>query len=147
MKRRRCVVDINVLISALLPPGGQTAQALETIRTANGVMLFSDEMFAELATPVMRPKFDRYVEPALRRQFLTNLAGCGEWVTISGTLEACRDSEDDKFLETAHRGRGRLPHHRRRRSPGARSVSRTAHLDGARLPGGTLMRGAGPRPA
>ena len=73
MKRRRCVVDINVLISALLPPGGQTAQALEAIRTANGVMLFSDETFAELATHVMRPKFDRYVEPALRRQFLTNL--------------------------------------------------------------------------
>ena len=38
MRRKRCVVDTNVLISGLLRPGGQTAQALEAIRAANGAL-------------------------------------------------------------------------------------------------------------
>jgi uncharacterized protein len=104
MRRKRCVVDTNVLISALLRPGGQTAHALEAIRTANGVMLFSDETFAELATRLMRAKFDRYAEPALRWRFLADLAGVGEWVAISGVAKVCRDPDDDKFLETAIAG-------------------------------------------
>jgi putative PIN family toxin of toxin-antitoxin system len=83
MRRKRCVVDTNVLISGLLRPGGQTAQTLEAIRAANGVLLFSDETFAELATRLMRAKFDRYVEPASRQRFLADIAGVGEWVTIS----------------------------------------------------------------
>jgi uncharacterized protein len=104
MRRRRCVVDTNVLISALLRPGGQTAQTLEAIRAVNGVLLFSDENFAELATRLMRAKFDHYVEPALRQRFLADIAGVGEWVAISGVLKACRDPDDDKFLETAIAG-------------------------------------------
>ena len=52
----------------------------------------------------MRPKFDRYVEQKTRQRFLADLASVGEWVVITGAVQACRDPDDDKFLETAING-------------------------------------------
>jgi putative PIN family toxin of toxin-antitoxin system len=104
MTAERCVVDSNVLISALLQPSGRTAEVLAEIRAAGGVLLFSDETFAELASRLLRPKFDGYVDRPTRQSFLADLAGVGEWVPIMGTVRACRDAEDDKFLETALNG-------------------------------------------
>ena len=99
------MVDTNVLISALLQPSGRTAEVLEVIRAEGGVLIFSDETYAELAARLLRTKFDRYVESGLRRSFLADVAAVGEWVTLTGTLRACRDPDDDKFLETAILGR------------------------------------------
>jgi putative PIN family toxin of toxin-antitoxin system len=104
MRAERCVVDTNVLISALLQPSGRTGAALDLIRAAGGVLIFSDETFAELASRLARPKFDRYVDQSIRRQFLADLAAVAEWVAITGVVRACRDPDDDKFLETAISG-------------------------------------------
>lgn len=65
------------------------------------MLLFSDETFAELASRLMRPKFDRYVSAATRQRFLADVVAVADWVTITGTVHACRDPQDDKFLETA----------------------------------------------
>lgn len=104
MRADRCVVDTNVLISALLRPSGPTAEVLPAVRAAGGVLLFSDETFGELASRLMRPKFDRYVSEAMRQRFLADLAGVADWITITGVVRACRDPQDDKFLETAING-------------------------------------------
>jgi uncharacterized protein len=104
MKAERCIVDTNVLISAFLQPSGGTGKVLEATRAAGGVLIFSDETFAELASRLARPKFDRYVDQAIRRQFLSDLAAVAEWAAITGAVRACRDPDDDKFLETAISG-------------------------------------------
>jgi putative PIN family toxin of toxin-antitoxin system len=104
MKAERVVLDTNVLISALLQPSGRTGEVLEAIRAAGGALLFSDETFEELASRLMRPKFDRYVAEAIRRRFLADLAGVAGWVAVTGAVRACRDPDDDKFLETAING-------------------------------------------
>jgi uncharacterized protein len=104
MKVERCVVDTNVLISALLQPSGRTADVLTAIRAAGSGLVFSNETFAELASRLARPKFDRYVDLTLRQRFLSDLASVAEWVSIAGTVHACRDPDDDKFLETAING-------------------------------------------
>jgi putative PIN family toxin of toxin-antitoxin system len=52
----------------------------------------------------MRPKFDRYVEVATRRRFLADVAAVAAWVAITGGVRACRDADDDKFLEVAVNG-------------------------------------------
>jgi uncharacterized protein len=101
MRAERCIVATNVLIAALLQPSGRTAEVLGAIRAAGGALLFSNETFAELASRLMRRKFDRYVDRATRQGFLADLAGIGEWVAIAGVVRACRDADDDKFLETA----------------------------------------------
>src|SRR5689334_23147972 len=104
MRAERCVVDTNVLISALLKPTGRVADVLLAVRAAGGVLLFADETFGELASRLMRPKFDRYVSEATRQRFLADLAGVADWITITGAVRACRDPHDDKFLETAING-------------------------------------------
>ncbi|HZA65773.1 MAG TPA: putative toxin-antitoxin system toxin component, PIN family, partial [Geminicoccaceae bacterium] len=88
MKAERCVVDTNVLISALLQPSGRTAEVLEAVR-ADGVLVFSDETFAELASRLMQPKFDRYADPGLQQRFLSDLAAVAEWVAIAGVVNGC----------------------------------------------------------
>ncbi|TVQ37755.1 MAG: putative toxin-antitoxin system toxin component, PIN family [Geminicoccaceae bacterium] len=104
MKAERVVIDTNVLISALLQPSGRTAAVLEAIRDANGMLLFADETFDELATRLMRPKFDRYVEVATRQRFIADVAAVAAWVTITDTVRASRDPADDKFVEVAVNG-------------------------------------------
>lgn len=104
MRAERVVVDTNVLISALLQPSGRTAAVLEAVHAVNGVLLFSDETFAELASRLARPKFDGCLGRTIRERFLADLAAIGEWVTITGAVRACRDPDDDKFLEVALNG-------------------------------------------
>jgi uncharacterized protein len=104
MRAERCVVDTNVLISAFLQPSGRTGKVLEAIRAMGGVLIFSDETFAELVSRMARPKFDRYVDRGIRQRFLSDLAAVAEWAPITGAVRACRDPDDDKFLETAISG-------------------------------------------
>ena len=103
MRAESVVVDSNGLISALLQPSGRTAAVLEAIRAAGGALLFSDETFEELASRLMRSKFNRYVDQATRQRFLAD-SRVADWVAITGVVRACRDSDDDKFLETAING-------------------------------------------
>ena len=104
MKAERVVLDTNVLISALLQPAGLPRTAVNKLKTANGVLLFSDETFDELATRLFRSKFDRYVSRSNRTVFLAQLEAVSEWVAITGAKLGCRDRDDDKVLETALEG-------------------------------------------
>jgi predicted nucleic acid-binding protein len=63
-------------------------------RPAAGVLLFTDETFAEMASRLSRPKFDGHIVPATRQRFLADLAGVAEWVTITAVVRVCRDSDD-----------------------------------------------------
>ena len=104
MKAERVALDTNVLISAALQPNGSPRAVVEVIRAARGVLLFSDETFAELQTRLHRAKFDKYVSHNSRAMFLVQLEGVAEWVSIIGAKLGCRDREDDKLLETALMG-------------------------------------------
>ena len=101
MTGERFVVDTNVLISAALKPSGAPRAVVDTIRDANGVLLFSDETFDELQLKFRLSKFDRYVGRDARALFLAQLEAVSEWVSIVGAKLGCRDAADDKFVETA----------------------------------------------
>ncbi len=45
--------------------------------------------------------FDRYVSQERRNELLVDLEAVAEWTAINGVVQACRDPDDDKFLETA----------------------------------------------
>ena len=104
MSAERVVFDTNVLISAALLPRGTPRAALNAVRTASGVLLFSDETFQELSTRILRPKFDEYVSRSGRLLFLAQIEAVSEWVSIVGVKLGCRDPADDKLLETALMG-------------------------------------------
>ena len=63
--------------------------------------MFSEPTMAELATRLLRTKFDRYVDRDTRIRFLAEIDAVAEFVGISGAPMGCRDRSDDIFLETA----------------------------------------------
>ena len=65
------------------------------------MLLFANETIKELHSRLFRPKFDRYVSRTTRTQFLVQLLGVSERVSITGAKLGCADPQDDKFLETA----------------------------------------------
>ena len=105
MRADRVVLDTNVLISAALARTGPPRRVVDLVRVGNGVLLFSDETFAELRDRILGSKFDRYVGRESRAAFVALLAAVAKWVPIAGASLGCRDPTDDKILETALMGR------------------------------------------
>lgn len=100
----RCVLDTNVLVSALLVPGSKPRQALDrTLR--EGKVLLSFATLAELYDVLNRKQFRRYIDEENARSFVAALARESEWIDVNVQIKACRDSKDDKFLEVAVSGR------------------------------------------
>jgi len=99
MRAERAVLDTNILISAILTRG-KPFQVLRRVMD-KGVLIFSDPTFEELATRLKKSKFDRYVSQERRNELLADLEAVAEWTAINGVVQACRDPDDDKFLETA----------------------------------------------
>ena len=104
MRAERVVLDTNVLISAALTRTGRSRRVVDLVRADNGVLLLSDETFAELRHRILGSKFDRYVGRESRAAFVALLAAVAEWVPIAGARLGCRDPTDDKILETALMG-------------------------------------------
>ena len=101
MKVDRLVIDTNVLISAVLSCAGAPAKLLDQLHIARTSLVFSEPAMAELATRLLRTKFDRYVDRDTRIRFLAEIDAVAEFVGISGAPIGCRDRSDDIFLETA----------------------------------------------
>lgn len=104
MKAERLVIDSNVLISALLSPAGTPRRVLDGLAADAAILLFCDETFAELVARLSKPKFDRYRTAAQMEAFLDWLVELAEWVEPAFSIEACRDSDDNKFLAVALSG-------------------------------------------
>jgi putative PIN family toxin of toxin-antitoxin system len=100
---RRWVFDTNLLVSRLLAPRGTAARAVDHA-LETGVLLVSESTLAELASVLVRPRFDPYVTSAEREQFLRLLGGVARMVHVTRRMQACRDPKDDKFLDVAING-------------------------------------------
>ena len=60
----RAVLDTNVLVSALISPGGSSAGLLLELRSGAFELVVSPTLLGELAEVLRRPKFRRYVTEA-----------------------------------------------------------------------------------
>jgi predicted nucleic acid-binding protein len=69
---RRIVIDTGVLVSAAICPESVPALALEKALLQFEVCA-CDDTLAELETVLQRSKFDRYVAPDVRREFVAGL--------------------------------------------------------------------------
>ena len=97
--RSRFILDTNVLISAFLFTGLPHQAFLKAQR--EGVILASEATLAELQEVLMRSKFDRAADRALREAFVQAYARSATVVAIHSAIRACRDPRDNKFLELA----------------------------------------------
>jgi putative PIN family toxin of toxin-antitoxin system len=99
----RIVIDTNVVLSGLLFPGSGPSGALD--RAKGSIVLASDATRQELTEVMARSRFDRYVEPEIRRRLVAEYVKATVPVAIPSPIRACRDPRDDKFLEVAVHGR------------------------------------------
>lgn len=99
----RCVLDTNVLVSALLSLGGKPRRAIDRA-LREGTILLSFETLTEAFEVLSRNQFRRYIDEADVRRFLAALTRESEWIEITRRISACRDPKDDKFLSLAVSG-------------------------------------------
>jgi len=74
----------------------------------NGVLLASPDTLDEATEVLTREKFDQYASWERRHELLEGLADQSVVVEPTVSIEACRDSDDDKFLELAVEGEADL---------------------------------------
>jgi uncharacterized protein len=96
----RLVFDTNVLISAALSARGMPARLVQ-FALAHHQLVFSQATFDELQTRLYRPKLDPYVGLELRQRLLHDFSASAHWVEIAQPQKYCRDSDDEKFIDTA----------------------------------------------
>jgi|688.fasta_scaffold173563_4 putative PIN family toxin of toxin-antitoxin system len=102
--KSRFVIDTNTLVSSILISDSISDKAVKLIRQL-GIILVSLETLEELREVLIRPKFDKYVDSAIRSEFIDKFIQQSELVTIKETVIVCRDSKDDKFLELSLNGK------------------------------------------
>lgn len=98
----RVVLDTNVLVSALLNPGGTPSLVLEGILERRWEALASPEMLAEYYSVLGRDKFG--FSTAGVAEFMARLKACVIPVFPAERIRACADPDDDKFLSAALAG-------------------------------------------
>ena len=97
------VVDTSVILSAAILPGSVPGQAIEFVLD-NGKLLHSSATIAEADRILRKPRFNRYRTEKDRLDLLTLLVNSGREVDILVSVVACRDPNDDMFLDVAVNG-------------------------------------------
>lgn len=101
----RLVFDTNVLVSALLTPGGTADRAFRTSVAAGATLLYDARMLAEYRAVLSRPKFRAAIAPPMIEQFLSGLIASGEKIAALAADFSLPDPDDAPFLEVALSGR------------------------------------------
>lgn len=99
------VFDCNVLIRALLNESSYSGQALIKSRKSSASLLLSNPVLVEAIEVLMRPKFDKYVSREIRLAFLAEYEMLSTKTAITVKIKACRDPNDDMYLELALSGK------------------------------------------
>lgn len=102
----RAIVDTNILIRAVIMPGGTVGPVLTRLRDGDYTLVYSapliDELLAKLALPRIREKY--HVNDQDVDDLLALIALRGELVTPTRKVKICRDPKDDMFIEAALTG-------------------------------------------
>lgn len=101
---RRFVFDVNVIISAVLLPGSKPDRGLRKAQDL-GELLVSESIWLELEQVLARPKFNRYITPEERSDFLIDLSETVQFIQVTEQINECRDPKDNKYLELAVSGK------------------------------------------
>lgn len=103
----RAVIDTNIWVSALLNPTGAPSRVLDAfIRrafTSVTCELLLDELDAVLARPRIARKYE--IAAADRMEYVDLLRLGSIVVPINGSVQLCRDPDDDAVIESAVQGK------------------------------------------
>lgn len=99
----KIVIDTNVIISGLMFPGSIPNQAIK-IAEQNNEILYSQETFLEIQRVLKKPKIVKIVIDKKVQEFYQNINELWKCVCPKKTINDCRDTKDNKFLEVAIEG-------------------------------------------
>ncbi|MGH7453619.1 MAG: putative toxin-antitoxin system toxin component, PIN family [bacterium] len=95
------VSDTNIFMAALLNPSGAPAKIRRRWRQRQFEVLISDAILDEYSDVFSHSLIIPEIDTQL---LLDELKSFSRRTKIGGTLRVCKDSDDDKFLETAVEG-------------------------------------------
>lgn len=103
------LLDTNGWVSAFLKPTGPPGRVVARWRRGHFRAVTSLSQLDEIAEVLSRPRLVRRFKysPQDAATFIRLIATRAELAKISGTLQVCRDPDDDSILEAAIRGKSR----------------------------------------
>ena len=103
----KAVIDTNIWVAVLLNPHGFPAKILKGFKKNLFQSVVSEPMLEELVEVFRRPRIkDKYgITEDEIKELIILIEEKSEHVFPSGTLELCRDKDDNFILETAIYGR------------------------------------------
>lgn len=103
----RAVVDTNVWISAVLNAAGLPAAVRSAFQGQRFTLVTSEPLLTEVAEVLARRRFAQRYGVAERdiAELVALLRERAEVVAVTGTVQLCRDPDDDIVIETARAGR------------------------------------------
>ncbi|MDJ0582508.1 putative toxin-antitoxin system toxin component, PIN family [Crocosphaera sp.] len=104
MNYKRFVIDTNVLVSALLIKKSSAFKVIKIVENI-GITLYSEQTLDEITQVLQRKKFDKYLTIEERQEFILKFIEKSELVTVTDSINICRDSKDNQFLELAVSGK------------------------------------------
>jgi len=101
----RAVIDTSVWVSAILNPSGPPASVLRALQFRRFDLVASGALLEELAAVLARPRLvQRYNLTPAKAQALLLVLQDAELAEVTGSIQVCRDPDDDMVIETAING-------------------------------------------
>ncbi|MEW5872358.1 MAG: putative toxin-antitoxin system toxin component, PIN family [Chloroflexota bacterium] len=102
----RIVLDTGVLVSALIRRQGTTGDVLRALRDGRFTIIYTTDTLVEIVDVLgrapLRAKY--HIQPEDITALINLIRLRGELATPTRRVTACRDPQDDKFLEAALAG-------------------------------------------
>jgi putative PIN family toxin of toxin-antitoxin system len=100
----RMVLDTNVLVSALINPGGLPDQLLQRWEADEFTVVTSTEQLAEVERVLAYEKLQRFIRPEQAGRLVTNLRRLADFAENLPEVVASSDESDNLILATAIAG-------------------------------------------
>ncbi len=94
------VFDVSSLVGAAIRRDGVPELALRRALRVDQIAV-SEAVIAELLDVFARPRLQRFLDPELRDEVLSELHASGLFFVPSERVTDCRDPKDNKYLELA----------------------------------------------
>ncbi len=94
------VLDTNLVLSSLISPRG-SAGAAAVAAFENDIVVQSPETIAELRRKLSSPKLREFIDPDLGDLAFNAFVNSVTVVEAAHNIDACRDKDDNKFLDLA----------------------------------------------
>jgi len=103
----RVVIDTNIYVSRALRVGLVPGMAVDKA-WLEATTLMSEATWVELQTVLRRARFAPYIQPGALELYLEKVLSIAVLVSVTSSIQVCRDARDNKFLEVAVDGKADL---------------------------------------